>query len=227
MNMGIGSHTDFPKLRGSMETVKLPAFVEAKYDGEYNILSRFTADDVFLKNKSGKIRFNCPITHEIERMVKKTATFSGELYYGDGTAGALYGDGFLKHQTDDELKFAINDILMYDEEDLRDMPLIERKEILTDLNIRAYKDTPHIHTVQAWWCNTQGEVDQRCKWLMAMGWEGAVIKPHDGRWMTGSCPWVKVKHKDKNTYRVSYIDPILERIEVVVDSNGKEQKRRS
>jgi hypothetical protein len=50
----------------------------------------------------------------------------------------------------------------------------------------------------------------------------------DSRLIYGPCSWVKIKHKDQTEFAVHTIDPVKERIEVIVNfvaSNGVTQTK--
>ena len=136
-----GDRQAFPELRGDIRSMRYPAYVEAKCDGELNW---FKPDEECLINKSGKIRSSFPITKELSHIKHKLL---GELYWGDGKAGALYE--FLKHQTDDELKFMVFDV---------DIPgtYFDRRMWLID-NISP---TPHVRIVDASRALTKEDIER-------------------------------------------------------------------
>ena len=202
MRISKGDRQAFPELKGDIRAIRYPAWVEAKIDGELNW---FKPDKEFpyLINKSGKIRHSFPITKELSHIDKRLL---GELYWGDGKAKALYE--FLKHQTDDELKFMVFDV---------NMPgtYSERKLWLMDHIL----PTPHVQLVGWSKILTKDgiKINYDC-YVNAMGYEGIVVKSGDSRLIMGICPWVKIKKKETSDLEVISIDPTQERIEVLVHS---------
>ena len=193
-----GDRQAFPELRGDIRAIRYPAYVEAKCDGELNW---FKPDKECLINKSGKIRYSFPITKELSHIKHKLL---GELYWGDGKAGALYE--FLKHQTDDELKFMVFDV---------DIPgtYFERRMWL----IEHISPTPHVRIVDASRALTKDNIEPNYDYYVhCLRYEGIVVKSGDSRLIMGICPWVKMKNKETSDLPVAYIDPTLERIDVWV-----------
>ncbi|MHA2046463.1 MAG: hypothetical protein ACW99G_16880, partial [Candidatus Thorarchaeota archaeon] len=64
--------------------------------------------------------------------------------------------------------------------------------------------------------NSIAEAKQHFDEITYQGYEGTVVKSLDGRLVMGTCPWVKLKYKDQTDYKVDIIDPVKERIEVIV-----------
>ena len=193
-----GDRQAFPELRGDIRSMRYPAYVEAKCDGELNW---FKPDKESLINKSGKIRYSFPITKELSHIKHKLL---GELYWGDGKAGALYE--FLKHQTDDELKFMVFDV---------DIPgtYFERRMWL----IEHISPTPHVRIVDASRVLTKDDIEPHYDYYVHnLRYEGIVVKSGDSRLIMGICPWVKMKNKETSDLPVAYIDPTMERIDVWV-----------
>ena len=195
-----GSRQPFPELRKDLRGMRYPAYVEPKLDGELNWFMP-DKDEPHLINKSGKIRYSFPIAYELSSINVKLL---GELYWRGGTAGALYE--FLKHQTDDELKFMAFDV------DLP-LPYLERHKWLVE-NVRGM---PHVITPLSVMALNEAQVYELYKqYADDMHYEGAVVKSFDSRLIMGVCPWVKIKKKDNLDLMIVAIDPTLERIEVQV-----------
>ena len=193
-----GDRQAFPELRGDIRSIRYPAYVEAKCDGELNW---FKPDKEYLINKSGKIRYSFPITKELSHIKHKLL---GELYWGDGKAGALYE--LLKHQTDDELKFMVFDVDMAG-------TYLERRMWLT----KHISPTPHVRIVDASRALTKDDITRNYDYYVyGLHYEGIVVKSADSRLIMGVCPWVKMKNKETSDLPVAYIDPTLERIDVWV-----------
>ncbi len=195
-----GDRQAFPELRGDIRAMRYPAYVEAKCDGELNWFKP-DKEYPYLINKSGKIRYSFPITEELSHIKHRLL---GELYWGDGKAGALYE--LLKHQTDNELKLMVFDV---------DIPgiYLERRMWLT----KHISPTPHVKIVDASKAMTKADVERNYDYYVErLHYEGIVVKSGDSRLIMGVCPWVKIKKKETSDLPVAYIDPTLERIDVWV-----------
>lgn len=196
--MKIGKNSNlkisFPELRGSLDAVRWPAFIEPKFDGELNKWDgRYGG---YLINKYGKTRSHFPAVNALP----KDCQLIGELYYKDGFAGRLYD--LLKHKEDDDLNFVVFDAIMSGN-------LLERREWL-------YANVPNGLIISAELVHNKKEAEGIANYWMHVGFEGAVVKSLDGQYYEGPCPWVKIKKKDQNDYVITYVDPMLERIEVAV-----------
>ncbi|MDD5428765.1 MAG: hypothetical protein PHI58_06005 [Candidatus Omnitrophica bacterium] len=202
-----GDRQAFPELRGDLRAIRYPAYVEPKIDGELNWFIPGTQFP-YLINKSGKIRYSFPITKELSHINKRLL---GELHWQDGKAKALYD--FLEHQTDNELNFAVFDV------DLP-LPYLDRHKWL----IENISTTKHVNVVLAIMAlNKDQAIELYNKYVDEMGYEGAVIKSIDSRFIMGVSPWVKLKNKETLDLKIVSIDPTQERIEVLVH-NGASSK---
>lgn len=193
-----GKPQQIPELRGQLETLRYPAYVEAKIDGEPNWFKNDNGT-CHLINKSGKIRLSCPITEELKHI---EYPLLGELYWGDGKAGSLYE--LLKHQTDDRLKFMVFDV------DLP-RPYIQRRRWLR----RYIKATDHVSVIDNYLAYSAVNVMYFYNYLTSNGYEGVVVKSHDSRLIMGPCPWIKIKKKETIDLKVVAISSTQERIEVL------------
>ena len=198
----------FPELRGRLSQIRYPAYVEAKIDGEMNwyvpmapdMFLPGTEDAPYLINKSGKMRMDFPVVDELPQIGPKLL---GELYWDAGKAGDLYE--FLKHQTDDELKYCVFDVNMPG-------PYTHRREWLK----KNIKTTPHVTVASAIEVYSKRDAVWNYHNLINEGYEGVVVKNADSRFTMGPCGWVKLKKKDTTNYIVNAIDPDRERIEILV-----------
>lgn len=199
----------YPELRGSLDAMKYPAFVEPKYDGELNIWNGKN-----LVNKYGKTRSDFPAVKNLPDI-----SLIGELYWEEGKAGRLYD--LLKHKEDDRLNFKVFDYIPLSTAEIPHaefphgtMPLVDRREFLLD-------KVPAISIIGCVLVQNKTEAMHAALEYIDQGFEGAVVKSLDSLYTVGPCSWVKIKNKDQNDYTVSMIDPNLERIEVLVPNISK------
>ena len=204
-----GKPQRFPELKGRIETIRYPVYVEKKIDGITNWLNVTSNDpeidtgikSPYLINGNGKILSDLPITREIE-MLPDAYRLLGELYCDNGKAGDFYK---LKNAGQSELKFMVFDI---------DIPgTYEERSKWLDGHI---KDTDHIKLIRQNICTTRSEVDDYFEEYVGQGYEGIVVKSFDSRLIMGPCPWVKIKNKRTLDLHVAGIDPVRERIDVWV-----------
>jgi len=201
-----------PKLRGNIKSIKYPAWVEIKYDGEFCWLIQepdYTKmPNPCLVNKYGTTRFNSCVIDQYT-INKSSVKLLGELYYKYGMAGDLYS--LLSHKQDESvLTFRPFDIAEYNERPLLNEPLVERKEILARLYGSAGICEGKV-------VQNEAEVIDYFQEKTNKGYEGVVVKNLDGRLViNGACDWVKIKHKDQNDYKITSIDQHKERVEYSV-----------
>jgi ATP-dependent DNA ligase len=195
-NLRIG----FPELRGSLAALKYPVFVEPKLDGELNMW-----DGTHLINKYGRLRNDFPAVNNLPN----NCCIIGELYVGEGKAGALYE--LLSQKESDTLNFTAFDILSKNGISLTALALVERREELLDTGAIV---------IPALMAHNKEEVMEHYKLFVAMGYEGAVAKSIYGAYIEGPCAWVKLKHKDRNNLIVCQVSPTQERIEVIHGNVG-------
>ena len=198
----------YPELRGSIQTLKYPAFGEIKLDGELAWHIWNEKEDVIF-GKNGKITEHAVLDGVSVSLGETHGITIGELYAYAGKFGDLYKLKDPKFQ----LRYRPFDIIQLDGEDLRSKPLIERKEILLSLlpGLAMPRLIENVSDALAY-----------AKFVMSEGYEGVVLKNLEERYKIGPCAWVKVKTKDENVYAVQNIDPVQERIEFSVQmANGK------
>jgi len=202
-----------PELRGKLSAVKYPAFGEIKYDGEFTFIF-YEGNKICTVNKYNKLRTQFPQLNDIKNElfdcgVASSATMIAELYYGEGKRNALYD--LNSNKESDTLNLKIFDLLELDGNDITQDQLIDRKEALQDIfptNTTFLNKTKPI--------KNKAEAEAYFKWTTDNGYEGAVIKSLDSALIAGPCSWVKMKFKDQSDYEVHLIDPVKERIEVLV-----------
>lgn len=196
-----------PELRGSLAGMKYPAFVEVKKDGEFAFV-HVEKGNSFTVNKEGRVRQEFNYLDAIEARIIGTghtsATFLAELTVQDGKAGQLYD--LLSQKENNELKLFVFDVLELDHKDLRDLELIDRREIMHHLlpNIHS-----HVHMV-----SNEAEAMIMFKKATDNGYEGVVVKSLTGKLILDVCGWVKIKYKDRTDYQVKAVDNVQERIEI-------------
>ena len=194
---------NFPSLRGTIDSIKFPCFLEPKIDGEAEYYSH---TNNHLINKYGTVRSDFRITDLLSGVDKDLFC---ELYVNNGKNGDLYE--LLKHKhSEPHLKLMILDVVMPGDS-------VERKEWILE-NIAPVRDILMINQTRL--CINRDEILKHTQDLMNEGYEGVVLKNMDSRFTPNTCSWVKIKNKDRNNYAVSHIDPTLDRIEVLVQTPG-------
>jgi ATP-dependent DNA ligase len=143
----------------------------------------------------------------------------GELYWGEGKAGALYD--FLSHQKDDNLKFAIFDAY---NPALSNATYEDRREWLTS-NVYPHLKNSNVGVIKPFYIEDNIELERLIASNREDGFEGIVVKNRDSMLFNSTTMietqlgWVKVKHSFTSDCVVVEIDPQLERMEV--DCNGR------
>lgn len=204
----------YPELRGSLASMRYPAFIEVKKDGEFayvHVEKRRT----FTVNKEGKIRQSFNYLDSIELAVYKagykSATFLAELTMLDGKSGSFYD--LLKNKENNELKLWVFDILQANYQDLRSYSLIDRREKLAEILKGIENPVRLVHDREG--------VESAFQSIVSMGYEGIVVKSLTGKLVLDSCDWVKVKYKDRTDYKVNLVDNTQERIEILAPLPGQ------
>ena len=204
-----------PELRGSLGAMRYPAFSELKLDGEFCFVV-FNNGKAYTVNKYDKVRSDFYNLNTISSILasKGTAqcTMLAELHYKEGKRNSLYE--LLKNKENNNLNLYIFDILDLNGKMLEGLPLIDRKEILTQLMSFPSglgQSGNAVIVVQ-----NQKEAEAEFQKAIANGYEGTVVKAMDGVLVGGPCDWVKLKMKDQTDYMVAEVDSIQERIEILV-----------
>jgi len=202
-----------PELRGSIDAMKYPALSDIKVDGEFEYII-LLENDACCVNKYGTVKRDFTALMLCQQSLKSCkhskACLLGELYMDNGKAGDFYVMQANKNRPE-ALNLFIHDIVMLDGVDLRNQNLLTRREMLHEA---------------LYWCpatnlvNNKQEALDHFKTMTSQGWEGTVIKSCDSKLVFGPCSWVKMKKKDQNDYEVHLIDPVQERIEVLVKTPG-------
>ena len=206
-----------PEIRGNLASMRYPAFCEVKYDGEACIINydERNSINILTTNKYGTMRTEWnkldQIANILEEQGIKKGLFLGEIFYEDGKAGRLYD--LLSNKDNDDLGIKIYDVIrLINDVDMQanKTPLIDRKELLTDL---FYATPFYIKPIVV---QNKQEVERDFETITRMGFEGCVVKPMDGFLTMGPCNWVKMKKKDQTDYQVDSIDNTKERISIAV-----------
>jgi len=210
----------FPKLRGSLGRIMYPAIAETKFDGETQYCY-IKDNSSYLINSHGLIREQSSINLALESYFQDLeCVLVGELYCNDGKNNELYTLNGNK-RNDSMLKFVIYDIISIGKENIQQAPLIKRKELIKSLFIDFKSDCVSIIPYAI--LNDCEEVDLFFKDKSTQGYEGVVIKNMNERFYPAQSNWTKIKTSDTNLYPVSFIDPLLERIEVFVKTYAGER----
>jgi len=196
-----------PELRGALGSTKFPAFAELKLDGEFNFV-HIDKNKRFCVNKYGTVKTEFKALNALAQEISgkaSSATLLAEVYFGDGKAGRLYD--LLSNKKSDDLGIYVFDVLEIDGKDLRNSPLIDRKEYLHDL----------LNGKEAS-CKVVNNKEEAASYFTDVSrtdsYEGVVVKPFDSKLVFGPCNWVKIKRKDESDYKVHKIDSTQERIEI-------------
>jgi len=211
----------YPKIVGNEANISYPCYAEIKLDGEANVYY----NESLTSKASGKIRRDFPVVRTLSWIMHEiglpNAMLFGELFWGEGKAGALYD--FLSHQKDDNLRFCIFDI--YDPT-LDGKGYEERREaMISILDSKAYADQDKVLMTKPHYLEVPNDLLALIASNKLQGWEGLVVKNKDsvlyanGSMIMNQTGWVKIKHKATGDYVVSHIDPIQERMDVNV--NGR------
>ncbi len=202
---------NYPELRATLSGIHYPALVELKLDGELDwCVGQGGEVEPYFINKRGKVRTEMPILEAIKRrMDEKPFELVGELFHGQGENHALYA--LNSNRESDDLNFYPFDIISYENQSLVNQTLVDRKEIIASHLWDLIPARPIIVYSEK---DVEKEFEKACK----AGFEGIVIKNLNGRYITGACPWVKLKFSDQSDYVVTMIDPVKERIEIAVSS---------
>jgi ATP-dependent DNA ligase len=205
---------NIPKLRGSLAGLRYPALVEAKIDGEFAFLD-YDKGLITTQSQYGTSRNDLSLFSVLETAFKENGveqcTLLVEICWERGLKGSFYK--LLENKSSKDLMIMPHDILFLNEKDLRDRPLVDRKEILYETIGELQLPTRLVENKE--------EVEKWFKIVTDKGYEGIVLKSLDSPLVLGPCSWVKMKVKDRNDYQVALVD-VKERIAVIASlpTNG-------
>ncbi len=164
---------------------------EIKFDG-YRIQAHVAAGEVTLYTRNGhnwtaKYR---ALAKALKDMDVENAVFDGEIVYQDESGRSNFQklQNAMKSESTQSLIFYIFDLLFLDGEDLRERPLIERKEkleeLIGDLGDEKIRYSEHF----------KGVGDKMIEASCSMDLEGIICKKADSGYTSGRRgDWVKVK----------------------------------
>lgn len=169
-------------------------FHEVKYDGYRGRLER-DGKNVRLCSKSGlDWTWRFPWIAETALKIRKPRfVIDGEICVLD-VRGVSDFDALHSNRHNEEAQLYAFDCMVLDGEDLRDLPLFERKKKLDQL-LRGRPEGIFVAPFE------QGEIgpelfEAACR----MGLEGLVSKHRERRYRPRTCDWVKVKNRQHPAY---------------------------
>lgn len=164
---------------------------ELKYDG-YRILAFIQNEQIKLitrNNNDYSLHFK-DISDSLTDFIKgRSVVLDGEIVISDenGKTDFQALQNYLKNPQNGKLQYVVFDILALDGEDLRDLPLIRRKEKLKDL----IKNSPKNIILSEFSDNLKSK---DFKLVCAGGYEGIIAKKTDSKYTgTRNGDWVKLK----------------------------------
>lgn len=166
-------------------------FHEVKYDG-YRTLAWLDGKTVQLFSRSGLdwTEKYPPIEKALRSLKRKGTLLDGEVCWLDDDGHSHFSglQEALKHGKTDRLVYFVFDLLTLDGEDLRELPLVERKErletLLSKVDMESLRYSDHF-TVPG---------DSIYKTSCAMGLEGIISKRADSTYSSSrSGDWLKIK----------------------------------
>ncbi|QMT59805.1 DNA ligase D [Legionella sp. PC997] len=163
---------------------------EVKFDG-YRILAFKNGDDVVLKSRNNKdwTQDLLPITEAIKELPYKNIILDGEVVLLDkeGKSDFQLLQNSIKNKKYSNFVYFLFDILYFDQYDLRNLPLIERKSILKNiLNFKSSTLTFSDHIVN------EGQLmfEHSCEYAL----EGIISKRIESTYTSKrSKDWLKIK----------------------------------
>ncbi len=180
---------------------------EIKYDG-YRILAHIRANSVELYSRNGKIwthRFSA-VAEALKKLKVDSAILDGEMVVLDkeGRSDFQALQAVLKDKVTAEPIYYVFDLLYHDGNDLREQPLVERKNRLEQL-LAVANLAPRVNYSEHLQTAGQAMVDKACD----MGLEGIVSKFANGHYLSRRDPtWLKSKCVQRQEFVIiGYTDP--------------------
>ncbi|MCS6296800.1 MAG: DNA ligase D [Nitrospira sp.] len=180
---------------------------ELKYDG-YRILCRLKDGEATLLTRNGH-----DWTAKLPHIAAAIEELSGRSAWLDGEVVALLPDGRISFQglqnafdarSDNNLLYYVFDLLYLNGYDLRDVPLVERKRLLSAL----LNDRPSSSLIQ-YSDHISGKGDAAFAEACRSGMEGLIAKRADAPYLSGrNRNWVKVKCGHRQEFVIGgFTDP--------------------
>lgn len=159
----------FPDITDNVQKIRIPCCVQPKYDGECGV---WTGGK--LLNRYGRER-QLPFCGKLPDI-----ELAGEVYFEHGKRNFYQAESYLKKDSP-LLKFVI--FALYNV----DIPFNEQLRILQQLQLLGLDNVSVVEGMNAY---SHLEVEHFCEYYLKQGYEGAVIKP-----LQGKTPdtWVKFK----------------------------------
>jgi bifunctional non-homologous end joining protein LigD len=178
---------------------------EIKWDG-YRAVAEWQNKKLRLYSRNGlSFAEKFPLVADAVKQISHDAILDGEIVVHDENGNPSFQK--LQHyedNTDLPIKYYVFDILFLNKKDLRDLPLLKRKELLQDLlsktknDIIQYCDHIHEHGIQFF------------KLAKEKNLEGIIAKNAQSLYLCGarSKEWLKIKnHNSREAIIVGYTEP--------------------
>ena len=178
---------------------------EIKYDG-YRTICRIESGKVQLLTRGGHDWTEAygNLATDLKAIPVKHALFDGEIIWPDreGRPDFQGLQNALSNEASTGFVYCVFDLLFLNGEDLRERPLIERKDLLKSLLDRVKK--PSIQFSQHFRDVGQELLDQSCQLRL----EGIISKDSEAPYVSGRTPaWQKIKCSERQEFVVGgYID---------------------
>lgn len=168
------------------EKIKLPGYLQRKYDGVRNLMNRLL--EHAMRSRRGKF------FHNLEHIVNDLPNlpvgweYDGELYHHDRSLQQIVSMIKTKSPKNLEIQYRVYDIMN------SGLPYKERKKYLRKILTR--KAGPSVHYVPTYWVETWDEIDTYFKLFREEGYEGAMWRDPNSLYEAGERSWGLIKIKD-------------------------------
>ncbi len=171
---------------------------EAKFDG-YRLLARIDGKDVKLVTRNGHdwTRRLAPLATALAAMDLPSCWLDGEIV-APGAQGAPDFQALqnaFDAQRADRIEYFVFDVPYCAGYDLRDVPLVERREVLRRLV--AHRPQPRVKFSEDFEASADELLDKACR----VGFEGVIGKRRDAPYVSRRSPtWIKLKCKQRQEF---------------------------
>ena len=184
--------------------------LERKFDGE-RCVARKDGSEVRLESRTAKdLTGTYPeVRSALARQRHRTLVLDGEVVAFDGEQTSFsrlqqrlgVTNPSAERVAANPVVYCVFDLLELDGDDLRDLPLLERRARLTD----AIRPSAALQLSEAWRDDSQKRFDQACR----AGWEGLIAKRAAAAYVAGrSRDWLKLKCVWEQEFVIGgYTDP--------------------